>query len=180
MQAKCHRGDAVPLSRYKLKVMHPWIRQALGLSGGALAIFHGWLFVAQAAAGRLDDPWLIFRWIAAASLVGALVAIRRRGDSWWGRKGIAIAVLAALLHGPAIAANPAADSFVLPETVAASVLQVLSDSGLAVGLLLLAAVRRAHQCGALHAWWAVTCNARPTLACGVNPQLFTRPPPHCA
>src|SRR5688572_1289142 len=94
------------------------IRASLAVAGAALFGFHGWLFAAQLAAGRLEDPWLVFRWIVAASLVAAFAAVLRRGASIWGRKSIAIWVLAALLHGPAIASDLQADfnSFALPQT----------------------------------------------------------------
>ena len=103
------------------------IRASLAVAGAALVGFHGWLFAAQVAAGRLEDPWLVFRWIAAAILIATLVAVRRGGESIFGRKNIAIWVLAALLHGPAIASDLQNDfnSFALPETVATSVLQLL-------------------------------------------------------
>ena len=104
------------------------IRTLLAVAGAALAGFHAWLFAAQVAAGRLEDPWLVFRWIAAAALVAALVGVRRGGNSIWGRKGIAIWVLAALLHGPAIASD--LRSFALPETVATTVLQLATSAAL--------------------------------------------------
>jgi hypothetical protein len=115
------------------------IRASLAVAGAALVGFHGWLFAAQFAAGRLEDPWLVFRWIAAAALVAALVAILRRGASIWGRKSIAIWVLAALLHGPAVASELQTDfnSFALPETVATTVLQLVSSAALGAGLWLL-------------------------------------------
>jgi hypothetical protein len=116
------------------------IRASLAVAGVALVGFHGWLFAAQFAAGRLEDPWLVFRWIAAASLVAAFVAIFRGGAPILGRKSIAIWVLAALLHGPAIASDLQTDfnSFALPQSVAATVLQALSSAALAAGLWLLA------------------------------------------
>jgi hypothetical protein len=116
------------------------IRASLAVAGGALIGFHGWLFAAQFAAGRLEDPWLVFRWIAAALLTAAFVAARRGGASILGRKNIAIWVLAALLHGPAVAADLQADfnSFAVPQTVATTVLQLLSSAALAAGLWLLA------------------------------------------
>jgi hypothetical protein len=116
------------------------IRASLAVAGAALFGFHGWLFAAQLAAGRLEDPWLVFRWIAAASLVAAFAAVLRRGASIWGRKSIAIWVLAALLHGPAIASDLKADfnSFALPQTVATTVLQLVSSAALGAGLWLLA------------------------------------------
>ena len=116
------------------------IRASLALAGAALIGFHGWLFAAQVAAGRLEDPWLVFRWIAAGTLIAALVAVRRGGASVFGRKSIAIWVLAALLHGPSIASDLQADfnSFALPETVATTVLQLVTSAALVVSIWLLA------------------------------------------
>jgi len=118
------------------------IRAALATAGVALVGFHGWLFAGQVAAGRLEDPWLVFRWIAAATLIAALVAVRRGGAPIFGRKSITIWVLAALLHGPAIASDLQADfnSFALPETVVTTVVQIVSSVALGVGLWLLAAL----------------------------------------
>ena len=117
------------------------IKPSLAVAGAALIAFHGWLFAGQLAAGRLDDPWLVFRWIAAALLIGGLVAVRRREPSTFGRKSVAIWVLAALLHGPAISDLPADfNSFALPETVATTVVQLLSTAALGAGLWLLAAL----------------------------------------
>jgi hypothetical protein len=123
------------------------IRASLALAGAALIGFHGWLFAAQVAAGRLDDPWLAFRWIAAATLIAALVAVRRTGGSFWGRKSVAIWVLAALLHGPAIASDLQTDfnSFALPEAVATSVLQLFSAAAFGVSLWLLAGLLLARR-----------------------------------
>lgn len=160
--------------------MNPRIRQALGLLGGALAAFHGWLFATQAASGQLDDPWLIFRWIAAACLVGAVAAVRRSGGSVWGRKGIAIWVLAALLHGPAISNDVGVGSIALPETVATSVLQLLTSAALSVGLLLLSGLLRARRRPLRAVVCALAFAAAPRLATGFTPPFFSRPPPHCA
>ena len=123
------------------------IRATLAVAGAALVGFHGWLFAAQVAAGRLEDPWLVFRWIAAAILIATLVVVRRGGASIWGRKSVAIWVLAALLHGPAIAGDLQnnLNSIALPETVAMSVLQLLSSAALAASLWLLAGLLRARR-----------------------------------
>jgi len=126
------------------------IRATLAIAGAALIAFHGWLFAGQIAAGRFEDPWLVFRWIAAAGLVAALVAVRRSGESIVGRKNIAIWVLAALLHGPAIASDlQGFNSFALPETVAVTVVQLVSSAAFGVGLWLLSGLlvarRRAVQ-----------------------------------
>ena len=117
------------------------IKASLAVAGAALIGFHGWLFAAQVAEGRLGDPWLVFRWIAAALLIAALVGVRRGGASMFGRKSIAIWVLAALLHGPAISElQTDFNSFGLPETAATTVVQLLSSAAMGVSLWLLAAL----------------------------------------
>jgi hypothetical protein len=156
------------------------IRASLAVAGAVLVAFHGWLFAAQIAAGRLEDPWLIFRWIAAATLVASLVAVRRGGASIFGKKGIAIWVLAALLHGPAIASNLQTDfnSFALPETVATSVLQLLTSAALGVSLWLLAGLllaRRRSQ-AVRYALIPVRVNAG-GRARRVSRRFSPRPPP---
>lgn len=154
------------------------IRAALAAAGVALAGFHGWLFAAQVAAGRLEDPWLIFRWVAAAALIAALAAVRRGGDSLWGRKGVAIWVLAALLHGPAIAGELTVDTLALPETVATSVLQLVSSAALAIGLWLLAGLVAARRLSvALRHAFVPAHSAARRLAAGITPQFSPRPPP---
>lgn len=154
------------------------IRLTAALAGGALAVFHGWLFAAQAAAGRLDDPWLIFRWTAALALVGALFAVRRGGDSIWSRKGVAIWVMAALLHGPAIAGKYEIGDFALPESVAASVLQLVSSAAFALGWWLLAFLlaRRRASMAALHSEFPAF-SAAGFLSAEPSPQFSPRPPP---
>lgn len=153
-----------------------FIRLTLGLLGGILAAFHGWLFVAQAAHGRLEDPWLIFRWVASASLIAALAALRRSGESVWGRKGIAIWVLAALLHGPAVAATNDIASIALTESVVTSVLQLVSSSAFAIGLWLLALLRARAIQGSRYSYVAAFAAAGQPSA-DPSPQFSPRPPP---
>ena len=116
------------------------IRLTLAFAGAALVVFHGWLFANQMAAGRLEDPWLMFRWVSAALLGGALIAAWRGESTVFGRKSVAVWVLAALLHGPAISDRTDFNSFALPETVATTIVQVLSSAALSAGLVLLAAL----------------------------------------
>lgn len=154
------------------------IRRTLGLLGGALAAFHGWLFVAQAAAGRLEDPWLIFRWIAAASLIAALARVRRSGEPVYGRKSIAIWVLAALLHGPAVAGNTDISLVALPETVATSVLQLLASAAFAAGVWKLASLLRSrHRVAIRFATFIPAFAAAAQLRPAITPQFSPRPPP---
>ena len=120
-----------------------------GFAGALLVTFHGWLLASQFADGRLVDPWVTFRWILAAVLVASLVAIRRQGASIFGRKSVAIWVLAASLHGPAVAADFGGvfDLPALPEVVATIALQAVSAASLAIGLWVLAGlfVRRERK-----------------------------------
>ncbi len=160
------------------KMLSRLIRTTAALAGAALALFHGWLFAAQAASGRLDDPWLIFRWAAAVALVGALIAVRRSGDSIWSRKGVAIWVLAALLHGPAVAGKYEVTDVALPETVATSVLQLLASGALAIGVWMLAgllALRRVSPPARYS--YPPAFSFAGFLAAGVAPPFAPRPPP---
>jgi hypothetical protein len=153
------------------------IRASLGIAGISLAGFHAWLFAGQVAAGRFEDPWVIFRWAAAAGLVAALGAVWRAGESMFGRRGIAVWVLAGLLHGPAIAAD-GFETFAMPETAATSVLQLASSLVLAAGLWMLAgllALRRRHSLR-LTTLAPVLAAADP-LAAGAAHHFSPRPPP---
>ena len=151
------------------------------VAGAMLVAFHGWLFAAQVAAGRLEDPWLVFRWALAAGLMVAFAAIRRGGASVSSRQGIAVWVLAALLHGPAVATD-FSDSFsslAPPETVAASLLQQLvSVSALAITLWMLAGLLARRD---RHARLYAGLVAAPSLAGifgeGFSPRYSSRPPP---
>jgi hypothetical protein len=154
------------------------IKGMLAVVGATLAVFHGWLFLSQAAAGRLEDPWVIFRWMAAAALIAALVVVRRRVGSIWGRKSVAIWLLAALLHGPAIADNENFPSFALPETAATSIFQLAASAGFAIGLWILATLLAARRAAsrALYALVPVVTVAD-RFAAGHALRFSPRPPP---
>jgi len=168
-------------SSSRLERVRSLARTTAVVAGGVLVAFHGWLFAAQVAAGRLEDPWLIFRWVAGAGLVAALTAIRRRGRSLWSRQGIAVWVLAALLHGPAVATDFSAsiDSLALPETVATSVLQQLvSFSALAITLWMLAGLlARRDRHARLYAGPVGATPRAGIFGDGFSPQYASRPPP---
>ena len=160
------------------KMLPRLIRSTLALAGGGLAVFHGWIFVAQAAAGRLDDPWLMFRWAAAIALIGALVAVHRGGDSIWRRKGVAIWVLAALLHGPTVAAKYDVADFALPANVATSVLQLVSSTAFAIGVWMLAGLLAARRASAPARYSTLAGFAfTGSLAARSTPPFSPRPPP---
>ena len=151
------------------------------VAGAMLVAFHGWLFAAQVAAGRLEDPWLIFRWTVAAGLVAAMIAICRGGASVWSRQGIAVWVLAALLHGPAVATDfsGSINSLALPETVVTSVLQQLvSVSALAITLWMLAGLlARRDRHARLYTGLVVAPSRAGIFAAGFSPRYSSRPPP---
>ena len=126
--AACTRSDSNDLrghfsSKLVKMTSEVMIRRALLTAGALLALFHVWLFAGQAWNGHLGDPALLLRWLFAGGLVAALVGLRRQGTSIFrGRKAVAIWVLAALLHGPAVArridrlGEPALPEFVVTLT----------------------------------------------------------------
>jgi hypothetical protein len=118
------------------------IRRTTTIAGGLLVLFHAWLLASQLWEGQLVEPDLALRWMIAAGLVAALAGLRRSGASmFWGRKAVAIWLLAALLHGPTVAAErTGVESPALPEVVTA-ILQIAAASAIAaLGLMLLAAL----------------------------------------
>lgn len=128
--------------------------------------------------GQLADPGAVLRWIIAAALVAGLAALRRRGLSLLSRQALAIWVLAALLHGPALGNDH--DAFAtpaLPESVVTLVqtLAAVSAMGLVLfGLVSLAPwpapVAAAPALMPAHGWAA----ARSALRIS---GLLSRPPP---
>jgi hypothetical protein len=111
-------------------------RSVVGL-GALLGGFHLWLLGNQAWSGQLTEPDVILRWLIALALGAGLVAIKRRGGSLFGRQAVAMWVLAAVLHGPALGND--VDGFAtpaLPEVVATVAQAAAAIS--AVGLALLA------------------------------------------
>jgi hypothetical protein len=121
-------------------------RKALAAAGALLALFHGWLLVGQAWDGQLADPGVLFRWFIAGALVWSLLALRRQGAPvFFGRRAVAIWLLAALLHGPAVAERIGAPGIpALPE-VAATLAQVALGATTIVGLALLAGLLAAPR-----------------------------------
>jgi len=156
------------------------MKRVLAAAAGLLTLFHVWVFANQLLAGHLVEPGLILRWLIAAGLVGGMVALRRSGAAmFWGRKAVSIWLLAALLHGPAMAADAGLAPLnqpSLPEAVT-TLLQVVTTTGLiGLGFVLAAAwLRRIASPG--------TSRAYATLAVGTarrahhSPRFAPRPPP---
>jgi len=154
-------------------------RRILAGAGAALALFHVWLFAGQAIEGQLADPALAARWLVAALLALALLRLHRSGAPLFrGRKAVAIWLLAALLHGPAVGHRlEALESPAIPEA-AAMVGQIAVAAAAAVALLLLLWISRAPR--AIRAAFA-RVPRRAAAVAGLPPGAFhrfaPRPPP---
>jgi len=162
-----------------LERMRSLARTTTVVTGAVLVAFHGWLFASQLAAGSLADPWLVFRWTMAIVLIAALAAIRRDGDSTWSRRGIAVWVLAALLHGPAVATDFSDANRLAPPETATSLLLLASGTVIAVTLWVLAGVlarRDRRMC--LDAGLVAAASLAGPFGDGFSPRYFSRPPPH--
>ena len=119
------------------------LRKTLKSAGALLVLFHVWLFARDAFAGELVDLSLLARWAAAAGLTWGLVVLRRQGASLFrGRKAVAIWVLAALLHGPALTGSLEVTDLPVPPVVAASLVQALVTLGSLLVYLALAGAFR--------------------------------------
>lgn len=152
-------------------------RSVLGLSA-LLGGFHLWLLGHQAWSGQLAEPDVVLRWIAALALGGGLVALTRRGASLFGRQAVAIWVLAALLHGPALGND--ADGFATPALPAAVATVAQAIAGVsAVGLALLALFALTGCSAPSVVGLALTSASGhvPALSALRTPGLLPRPPP---
>jgi hypothetical protein len=154
-------------------------RRTIAGAAGLLALFHVWLLGSQLWDGRLAEPGLVLRWMIAAGLVGALIVLRRTGAPiWWGRKAVSIWLLAALLHGPTMAAGAGQfESPALPEAVTALVQIAAAAAMVGLGLAVLAALA-AHVFAAHRSY----PRALPLLSYGLGdrptvPHVAPRPPP---
>ena len=155
------------------------MRKSLAGLGFLLAGFHAWLFAGQVWDGALNDPGMVARWLVAAGLLLALRGVRKRGLSIVrSRSAIAIWVLAALLHGPALMEQADVSAPALPDVVAA--LAPVAASAVLGGLLLLLAlslgVRRWAAGLSLASFVAGPAVVDP-FALDSYPILAARPPP---
>lgn len=151
------------------------LRRAVVGLGALVGGSHAWLLGAQVLRGELLEPGLLLRWTAAALLVAAFVAAQRRGVTLVGRHAAALWVLAALLHGPALAerhdptAMPA-----LPEVVASLMQTAAVAAGFAAVVFLALAAWAASRPLRRGAWR----EARVACLAGSSPPAFLpRPPP---
>lgn len=126
------------------------VRRVLTVAAALLTAFHVWLFAGQVWSGDLADLALVSRWMIAAGLIGALASLHRRGVSMiHGRQAVAVWVLAALLHGPALARDIDSAAPSMPEVVGTLAQIVTSLTVAGTVLLVLFALRSGR---ATHSW----------------------------
>lgn len=153
------------------------IRRSALAVGALVGAWHLWLFGHQALSGQLSDPATVLRWLVALAVIAGLAALRRRGESMHGRQAVAVWVLAALLHGPALANRVDSLSPALPEAVA-TVAQAAAAVA-AMGLALLVWLRHTAWALGAAAGVLVPVDGRvlPALATTRRPRFLPRPPP---
>ena len=118
------------------------VRKSLTLAVALLAAFHIWIFAGQVWGGELGDLALVSRWMIAAGLIAALVSLRRRGLSLVrGRHAVAVWLLAALLHGPALARGADGVAPSMPGVVATRSQAMTGIAVAGTALLVLLALR---------------------------------------
>jgi hypothetical protein len=154
------------------------IRKAAVAAGAGLALFHVWLLLGQAWEGELLEPWLLLRWLAAGVLAAGFTGVLRSGTSgFWSRRTVALWLLAAVLHGPALMDRAGVDTQGLPEA-AAVLVQIATLSAAAGAVILLAAAlrhkpRTSRGGGSLSTGFTLA----PSRSLGFVQAFAPRPPP---
>ena len=154
-------------------------RRLAAALGAALVLFHGWLLAGQAWHGALGEPAVVLRWLVAAGLGIALGYARRgRGSMFRGRKAIAIWLLAAALHGPALAGSGAADETqALPEAVVLALQAATASVLTGLGLALMGALFLTRSLGVPKAILVTTVSRLHASGVGKVQPFAPRPPP---
>lgn len=152
------------------------LRRAVVGLGVLVGGSHAWLLGAQVLRGELLEPGLLLRWTVAALLVAAFVAVRRRGATLFGRQVVALWLLAALLHTPALAGHHDPTAMpALPEVVA-SLMQTAAIAAGFAAVFIFAVIAWAISRPLLRAAWREVRGARRVF--GSSPPVFLpRPPP---
>ncbi|HQX83593.1 MAG TPA: hypothetical protein PKW63_17630 [Vicinamibacterales bacterium] len=155
------------------------LRKTLTLTGALLVAFHIWLFGSQVWDGQLLDLTLVTRWAIAAGLLAALFHLHRRGISVIrSRQAIAVWLLTATLHGPALARDLDLTAPAMPEVVATLAQTTATLTGLATLILFgLAFLLRGQRPALL----SISRIEMPAVAGALPPASFLafapRPPP---
>jgi len=154
------------------------LRRGVLATVALLAAFHLWLLGNQWWTGQLAQVDVVLRWLMAAGLVAGLAQLRRRGvPVLFGRQAVAVWLLAALLHGPALAndldgfATPA-----LPEAVATIAATVVGPA-LGLALLLFGALAGSHAVRRTARSFVADVRAAGPLALSGAVGFLPRPPP---
>jgi hypothetical protein len=155
------------------------LRSAALIAGAVLTAFHAWLFGSQAWAGRLMEMDIAVRWAAALALLVGLWMLRQGvATASTRRRSVALWVLAALLHGPALADDR--DGFVSPALPVAAV--TVAQAAAAITTLaatLLFLLRHTAWTLAASAGFLVSFDGRvlPARASARRLRFLPRPPP---
>jgi len=154
------------------------VRKALTATGALVAGFHVWLFVSQLGDGRLADAALLARWGVAAGLGVALWYLRRQNvPLFWGRKAVAVWLLAAVLHGPSLTDRLAALDTTASADVVAAMLQVTAGTAW-LALLLIVAVTLRRRASSAGSWLRLVPTRAPLSIHRLSATLVApRPPP---
>ncbi len=154
------------------------LRRGVLATVALLAAFHLWLLGNQWWTGQLAQVDVVLRWLMAAGLVAGLAQLRRRGvPVLFGRQAVAVWLLAALLHGPALAndldgfATPA-----LPEAVATIAATVVGPA-LGLALLLIGTLAAARDARRIAPRFAASVRVTGQLSCAHAVSFLPRPPP---
>ncbi len=109
--------------------------------GALLVAFHFWLFGSQLWGGELTELSLVTRWLVAVGLLLGLRGLKRQGaPMFWGRRAVALWLLAALLHGPALADRLGFQGGPSTSDIAATLVQVAAPTVVLGSLVLLLAL----------------------------------------
>jgi hypothetical protein len=150
------------------------VRATLTLAGGALALFHLWLFAGRLRDLSIVEPRVLAAWLASAALGLFALFLQRRGlPLASGRSGLVFWLCVLLLHVGLVPAVPA-----LPSAEAALGLGLqLAAGALAVAGAVAAARRAAADARPARAW-ALELAPHGAVALGAcGPLAVPRPPP---
>jgi hypothetical protein len=146
------------------------------VAGALIAAFHVWLLGQQVWTGQLQYAASL-RWLLAFALIGGLIALRRQGISLSGRRATALWVLAAVLHGPALADAPQPAAQVLVETSNAAIQIAAAALGLALSIALGRVSRRWQPTTAFGRVKSPASRASKRRRAAFGDGFLPRPPP---
>lgn len=154
------------------------VRKLLAAAGALVAGFHVWLFVSQLGNGELVDVSLLARWGAAGLIVAALWYLRRQNISmFWGRRAVAVWLLAAVLHAPSVSDRLSGSDAVVPEEVAAVLVQVSAGASLLTLIVLSAVLLAAATTAGVRRYRVAPARVRRSVRRASTAPLAPRPPP---